>query len=117
MALVQDEANPYVNHGSSVAVSGLEPIKRMSATSYNFSNEKDDITKEKHPVNSDGPEILAPIPNDEAGRNQRHELYLRFRPYILTGIALVILGWWISATILKATRHRWCVVILLVHDR
>ena len=27
--------------------------------------------------------------------------------YILTALALLILGWWISATVLKATRHRW----------
>ena len=31
----------------------------------------------------------------------------KYRPFLLTGLALVIFGWWISATILKATRHRW----------
>ncbi|KAK7035225.1 hypothetical protein VNI00_011992 [Paramarasmius palmivorus] len=36
-------------------------------------------------------------------------LYQRFRPFILIAIAAVILGWWISATVLKATRHRWIV--------
>jgi concentrative nucleoside transporter, CNT family len=111
MALVHDE---YIKNSSSVAVSvrELEPVKRMSAESY--SNEKDGFTKEKHPANSDGPEILSPT-NEEADRDQRrHELYLRFRPYFLTGVALVILGWWISATILKATRHRWYVVLLAV---
>jgi CNT family concentrative nucleoside transporter len=34
-------------------------------------------------------------------------LYPKLRPYILTALALLILGWWISATVLKATRHRW----------
>ena len=34
-------------------------------------------------------------------------LYPKLRPYILTALALLILGWWISATTLKATRHRW----------
>lgn len=34
--------------------------------------------------------------------------YQRFRPYILAGVAAVIIGWWISATVLKTTRHRWC---------
>ncbi|ESK84310.1 h+ nucleoside cotransporter [Moniliophthora roreri MCA 2997] len=38
--------------------------------------------------------------------------YQRFRPLILAGIAAVILGWWISATVLKATRHRWIVQTL-----
>lgn len=37
------------------------------------------------------------------------KLYQRFRPLILGGFALVILAWWISATTLKATRHRWIV--------
>ena len=31
----------------------------------------------------------------------------KFRPYLLIGLALLILGWWISATVLQATRHRW----------
>ena len=39
-------------------------------------------------------------------------LYPKFRPYILTALALLILGWWISATVLKATRHRWCALYL-----
>lgn len=34
--------------------------------------------------------------------------YQRLRPFILVGIALVILGWWISSIVLPATRHRWC---------
>ena len=34
-------------------------------------------------------------------------LYSKLRPYILTASALLILGWWICATVLKATRHRW----------
>jgi len=29
------------------------------------------------------------------------------KPFILGALALLILGWWISATILEATRHRW----------
>jgi CNT family concentrative nucleoside transporter len=33
----------------------------------------------------------------------------KFRPYMLIGLALLILGWWISATVLQATRHRWIV--------
>lgn len=44
----------------------------------------------------------------EHDRKRRHELYVKFRPLILAALAALILGWWISATILKATRHRWC---------
>lgn len=35
--------------------------------------------------------------------------YEKYRPFMLAGLALLILGWWISATILKTTRHRWFV--------
>ncbi|TCD65607.1 hypothetical protein EIP91_002454 [Steccherinum ochraceum] len=48
----------------------------------------------------------------EGDRKRRKELYARFRPFILAGLALVILGWWISATVLQRTRHRWIVQTL-----
>ncbi|KII92489.1 hypothetical protein PLICRDRAFT_50865 [Plicaturopsis crispa FD-325 SS-3] len=48
----------------------------------------------------------------EAARAHRKEIYAKFRPFILAGLAAVILGWWISATVLKATRHRWIVQTL-----
>ena len=35
--------------------------------------------------------------------------YERLRPFILIGLALLILGWWISSTVLPATRYRWFV--------
>ena len=35
--------------------------------------------------------------------------YQRLRPFILAGLALLILGWWISSIVLPATRHRWFV--------
>jgi CNT family concentrative nucleoside transporter len=40
-------------------------------------------------------------------RERRQERWKRARPFVLTALALLILGWWLSATILKATRHRW----------
>ena len=49
----------------------------------------------------------------EAARARRHALYHRVRPFLLGGLALLILAWWISATVLKATRHRWYVPFLL----
>ncbi|KAI1791309.1 Na+ dependent nucleoside transporter C-terminus-domain-containing protein [Ganoderma leucocontextum] len=36
-------------------------------------------------------------------------LYRSYRPLFLAAIAAVILGWWVSATVLNATRHRWIV--------
>jgi CNT family concentrative nucleoside transporter len=41
--------------------------------------------------------------------------YPKFRPYILSALALLILGWWISAAVLKATRHRWYALYVLPH--
>jgi concentrative nucleoside transporter, CNT family len=37
-----------------------------------------------------------------------------YRTLILVGLAVLILGWWISATVLKATRHRWYVIALAI---
>ncbi|KLO15888.1 H+/nucleoside cotransporter [Schizopora paradoxa] len=36
-------------------------------------------------------------------------IYQKLRPFLLAGLAALILGWWISSTILEATRHRWIV--------
>jgi concentrative nucleoside transporter, CNT family len=106
MALVHGHESPYVSRSNSVVVAqrDLEPVKRASTESF---------TNEKRSANPDEPGVLVPITDEEADRDQRrHELYTRFRPYILTGVAMVILGWWISATILKATRHRWYVTVI-----
>lgn len=56
-------------------------------------------------------EALTEKYNEEAdvGQMRRHAIYHRLRPFILAGLAALILGWWISATILEATRHRWSV--------
>ncbi|XP_006460871.1 hypothetical protein AGABI2DRAFT_68805 [Agaricus bisporus var. bisporus H97] len=59
---------------------------------------------------ADDPEALAKFPTPEG--NKTSNFYARFRPYILGGIAAAILGWWISATVLPATRHRWIVQTL-----
>jgi len=40
-------------------------------------------------------------------KERRRRLWQQARPVVLAGLALTILGWWISATVLKATRHRW----------
>lgn len=48
-----------------------------------------------------------------SAQSRSHEWYLKLRPLILVALALTILGWWISATVLKTTRHRWCIRIYL----
>lgn len=51
------------------------------------------------------------VPQEDVEESKIHSWanYERLRPFILTGIALVILGWWISSIVLPATRHRWIV--------
>ncbi len=49
--------------------------------------------------------------DDDAEQERRKAFYAKFRPVILVCVAGVILGWWVSATVLKATRHRWQVYL------
>ncbi len=44
--------------------------------------------------------------NEPSWFSRNHSLFRRLR---LFALAALILGWWISATILHATRHRWVV--------
>lgn len=48
----------------------------------------------------------------EEQKTRRRTLWKKIRPFFLAALALLILGWWISATILPATRHRWIVQTL-----
>ena len=77
-----------------------EAEKRSSA-SLSEKNEKPTFEKARK----------AEIARDEAEiamkKERRQERWQRARPYVLTALVLLILGWWISATVLKATRHRW----------
>jgi concentrative nucleoside transporter, CNT family len=83
----------------------LENEKKVDHTSSSsiHSAEKGGPIGDHHVVAERDAEIA------EARRERRHSIYARFRPFILTGVALVILGWWISATVLPATRPRWYV--------
>ncbi|KAF8335977.1 Na+ dependent nucleoside transporter C-terminus-domain-containing protein [Cantharellus anzutake] len=76
------------------------------------------VTEEKHNRNSTsstgepkGPESVAAAGvlkgDDEVESGSA--FYAKYRPFILAALALVILGWWISSTIVHATRHRWIV--------
>ncbi|KAI0656588.1 H+/nucleoside cotransporter [Cubamyces menziesii] len=46
---------------------------------------------------------------DEEDMSTLTKLYRRGRPFVLVALAALILGWWVSSTVLKATRHRWIV--------
>ncbi|TEB37527.1 hypothetical protein FA13DRAFT_1726638 [Coprinellus micaceus] len=87
------------------AVEKSEPLKRQS------SRASSKIEK----VPSNDPEVFVqntPNDEDEEPKGLWSRIYRRYRPFILAFVALVILGWWISATVLKATRHRWIVQTL-----
>ncbi|CAE6502027.1 unnamed protein product [Rhizoctonia solani] len=70
--------------------------------------ESGSISQDKHHPDK---HVVIEHDDDEAERKRqrRGEIYNKYRPFILAAVALVILGWWISATVLKATRHRWIV--------
>ncbi|KAJ7755724.1 Na+ dependent nucleoside transporter C-terminus-domain-containing protein [Mycena maculata] len=85
-----------------------EPVQRKGSRSSGESyNEK----KSHLPVDH---EMMLAKDTEEAeeARTARQSLYNKLRPFILGALALLILAWWISATILKATRHRWIVQTL-----
>jgi CNT family concentrative nucleoside transporter len=74
-------------------------LKRLSSGSLPGS-----ASKEKIPVHTVNDEVEE-VAHEE--KQQSRGPYPKLRPYILTAGALFILGWWLSATILKATRGRW----------
>jgi concentrative nucleoside transporter, CNT family len=53
-----------------------------------------------------------PIPSDDEQVSAATLVYRKYRPFILAAVAMVIIGWWISSIVLKATRHRWIVQTL-----
>ncbi|KZT10605.1 uncharacterized protein LAESUDRAFT_720943 [Laetiporus sulphureus 93-53] len=67
------------------------------------------VTKEKQTVHDAEMQVI----EDDEGHSRSSLLYAKVRPYlrhwILAGLAGGILGWWITSTILPATRHRWVV--------
>ena len=82
-------------------------------------SEKQNIVERK-PSNSDSSSVLKQTnpaevekgtPREDLEETKEHSWtsYARLRPFILGGLALLILGWWISSIVLPATRHRWFV--------
>ena len=88
------------------AVEKSGPLKRQSSRASSSSITKEKIDK----VPSNDPEVFVqntPNDDDEKPKGLWSRFYGRYRPFVLAFVALVVLGWWISATVLKATRHRW----------
>lgn len=93
---------PYVCRSSHPPTTMEGPVARKSS-----SISSNDIEK----VIDHDAEVAREVAHDQAEIDdedeKQHTIYTKLRPFILVGLALVILGWWISATILKPTRHRW----------
>jgi CNT family concentrative nucleoside transporter len=70
-------------------------------------------------TNSDGKQVIAPVVDAGGdlesaeekyeGKQARNTFDKRLRVFILIALAALILGWWISSTILTATRGQWVV--------
>jgi CNT family concentrative nucleoside transporter len=70
-------------------------------------------------TNSDGKQVTAPVVDaggdlesaeeKDEGKQARNTFDKRLRVFILIALAALILGWWISSTILTATRGQWVV--------
>ena len=82
-------------------------------------SEQQNIVERKHST-SDSSSVLkratvdvvekgAPQEDVEETKGHSWASYERLRPFILLGLALLILAWWISSIVLPATRHRWSV--------
>ena len=76
----------------------LDSEKKSSHSTSSIRNEKE--------IPSHGDAEALVVKNGEAESSRRQSLV---RVVSLVGLALLILGWWISSTILHATRHRWVV--------
>ena len=85
-----------------ISAEKTQPVQRHTSRTDSGNS----VQKEKTPSHYD-PEGVESQVVAEDKEPQREGLYQRFRPFILAGSALLILGWWISATVLQATRRRW----------
>jgi len=103
MANFQDERHRKTSSAVGIAEQEQGVVKRGSLELV--SNDKLAYTDEKRVEDS---ELNLPIKDSE----ERGGRYSKLRPFILPALAIVILGWWISATLLRETRHRWIVQTL-----
>ena len=85
---------------------GNKPMQRTASDYYSDSKENGPGDAEKSAMDQTTYDHRA----DEglaASQAGRVAFWSQYRPFILGGVAAVILGWWISSILLKATRHRW----------
>jgi hypothetical protein len=85
-------------------------VARTTSRSSGASVTKEKVADPETQIAKDAASDSAYLNAPDAGEEPSFldAIYARFRPFILAALALTILGWWISSTVLQATRHRWC---------
>ncbi|KAF7298166.1 hypothetical protein HMN09_01038400 [Mycena chlorophos] len=92
-----------VTTGTTSAIA-TEPVQRKSSRSMESLDEKQaDV-----PTDPEALVLAKDSEETEAARARRNNLYRKLRPFILGGLALLILGWWISS-IIVLHHERWIV--------
>jgi CNT family concentrative nucleoside transporter len=96
--------HPIASRATSTGAKASDKIVQRTLSGSSFSQEKVPADTEKG--------VVPPTYNHNAddlaeSQARRRAFWAYYKPFVLAGIAALILGWWISATILKATRHRW----------
>ena len=92
---------------------------RVTMSEVQVDNRQQSVVERKQ-MSSDSSSVLKGTTADEVEKGATQEdveetkghswtSYERLRPFILVGLAVLILGWWISSIVLPATRHRWFV--------
>jgi len=97
-------AAEHVPYTSAPAIA-QEPVQRKSSRSTDSLNEK------QAPTDPEAVILAKDTEEVEEARDRRHDLYQKFRPFILGATALLILGWWISS-LLVLHYKRWIVETL-----
>ena len=87
--------------------------RKQSRSSGADSIAKGDPTPDPTNVQVADPEKAQPhgLPQDNE-ESTRTKLTRKYRVVVLGALSALILGWWISSTVLEATRHRWCALLL-----
>jgi len=75
------------------------PVQQLVSRSSGSLKEK----SEKQPV--DVEQVY--LEKDDESSEDKVSFTTKYKDFILGGLLLLILGWWVSATVLEATRHRW----------
>jgi CNT family concentrative nucleoside transporter len=87
---------------SATGTNASDKVVQRTTSGSSYSQEKGPADAEKGVAE---PPIYGHRADEES--QTRHAFWAQYKPFSLAIVAAIILGWWISSTILKATRHRW----------